>query len=314
MSVLCFSIPTPIQKGCCSVRTPVFTGTCTALVTPFDQNGNINYEAFGRLIDAQIAAGVDAVCVCGTTGESATMSIREHIAAVEYCVKRVDRRVKVIAGTGSNDTSAAVYLTQHAQDSGADAALLVSPYYNKASQTGLIKHYEYIAERTELPMILYNVPSRTGVSFTAETYEALSANPRINGIKEASGNFSLLAHTRFLCGDDFYIWSGNDDQVVPMMSLGAQGVISVAANIAPEVMVKMSHLCLDGSFDEASRLQIQYMDLIDALFCEVNPIPVKAAMNLMGMEAGPLRLPLCDISEKNLALLRASMERMGLLK
>ena len=314
MSVLCFSIPTPIQKGCCSVRTPVFTGTCTALVTPFDQNGNINYEAFGRLIDAQIAAGVDAVCVCGTTGESATMSIREHIAAVEYCVKRVDRRVKVIAGTGSNDTSAAVYLTQHAQDSGADAALLVSPYYNKASQTGLIKHYEYIAERTELPMILYNVPSRTGVSFTAETYEALSANPRINGIKEASGNFSLLAHTRFLCGDDFYIWSGNDDQVVPMMSLGAQGVISVAANIAPEVMVKMSHLCLDGSFDEASRLQIQYMDLIDALFCEINPIPVKAAMNLMGMEAGPLRLPLCDISEKNLALLRASMERMGLLK
>ena len=314
MSVLCFSIPTPIQKECCSVRTPVFTGTCTALVTPFDQNGNINYEAFGRLIDAQIAAGVDAVCVCGTTGESATMSIREHIAAVEYCVKRVDRRVKVIAGTGSNDTSAAVYLTQHAQDSGADAALLVSPYYNKASQTGLIKHYEYIAERTELPMILYNVPSRTGVSFTAETYEALSANPRINGIKEASGNFSLLAHTRFLCGDDFYIWSGNDDQVVPMMSLGAQGVISVAANIAPEVMVKMSHLCLDGSFDEASRLQIQYMDLIDALFCEVNPIPVKAAMNLMGMEAGPLRLPLCDISEKNLALLRASMERMGLLK
>ena len=314
MSVLCFSIPTPIQKGCCSVRTPVFTGTCTALVTPFDQNGNINYEAFGRLIDAQIAAGVDAVCVCGTTGESATMSIREHIAAVEYCVKRVDRRVKVIAGTGSNDTSAAVYLTQHAQDSGADAALLVSPYYNKASQTGLIKHYEYIAERTELPMILYNVPSRTGVSFTAETYEALSANPRINGIKEASGNFSLLAHTRFLCGDDFYIWSGNDDQVVPMMSLGAQGVISVAANIAPEVMVKMSHLCLDGSFDEASRLQIQYMDLIDALFCEVNPSPVKAAMNLMGMEAGPLRLPLCDISEKNLALLRASMERMGLLK
>ena len=296
------------------MRTPVFTGTCTALVTPFDQNGNINYEAFGRLIDAQIAAGVDAVCVCGTTGESATMSIREHIAAVEYCVKRVDRRVKVIAGTGSNDTSAAVYLTQHAQDSGADAALLVSPYYNKASQTGLIKHYEYIAERTELPMILYNVPSRTGVSFTAETYEALSANPRINGIKEASGNFSLLAHTRFLCGDDFYIWSGNDDQVVPMMSLGAQGVISVAANIAPEVMVKMSHLCLDGSFDEASRLQIQYMDLIDALFCEVNPIPVKAAMNLMGMEAGPLRLPLCDISEKNLALLRASMERMGLLK
>ena len=273
------------------MRTPVFTGSCPALATPFDQNGNINYDAFGKLIDAQIAAGVDAVCVCGTTGESATMSIREHIAAVEFCVKRVDHRVKVIAGTGSNDTSAAVYLSQHAQDSGADACLLVTPYYNKASQTGLIKHYEYIAERIELPMILYNVPSRTGVSFTAESYKVLAQNPKINGVKEASGNFSLLAHTRFLCPDDFYIWSGNDDQVVPMMSLGAKGVISVASNIIPEVMVKMSHLCLEGQFEDASKLQIAYMDLIDALFIEVNPIPIKAAMNLMGMEAGSLRLP-----------------------
>ena len=296
------------------MRTPVFTGTCPALVTPFDQNGNINYDAFGRLIDAQIAAGVDAVCVCGTTGESATMSIREHIAAVEYCVKRVDHRVKVIAGTGSNDTSAAVYLTQHAQDSGADAALLVTPYYNKASQTGLVKHYEYIAERTELPLILYNVPSRTGVSFTAETYKILSANPKINGVKEASGNFSLLAHTRHICPDDFYVWSGNDDQVVPMMALGAKGVISVVSNIAPELMVKMSHLCLENDFEAASKLQIEYMDLIDALFCEVNPIPVKEALNMMGMEAGPVRLPLCEMAEKNKAVLKAAMERAGLLK
>jgi 4-hydroxy-tetrahydrodipicolinate synthase len=296
------------------MRTPVFTGSCPALATPFDQNGNINYDAFGKLIDAQIAAGVDAVCVCGTTGESATMSIREHIAAVDFCVKRVNHRVKVIAGSGSNDTSAAVYLTQHAQDSGADAALLVTPYYNKATQTGLIKHYEYIADRTELPIILYNVPSRTGVSFTADTYKVLSENPKINGVKEASGNFSLLAHTRFLCGDDFYIWSGNDDQVVPMMSLGAKGVISVVSNIAPEVMVKMSHLCLEGNFEQAAKLQVQYMDLIDALFCEVNPIPVKAAMNMMGMEAGPLRLPLCEMTEKNQAVLRSAMERMGLLK
>lgn len=296
------------------MRTPVFTGACTALITPFDQNGSINYDSFGRLIDAQIAAGIDAVCVCGTTGESATMSIREHIAAVEFCVKRVNHQVKVIAGAGSNDTSAAVYLSQHAQDSGADALLHVTPYYNKASQIGLIKHYEYIAERTELPIILYNVPGRTGVSFTAETYRVLSENPKINGVKEASGNFSLLAHTRCLCPDDFYIWSGNDDQVVPMMSLGAKGVVSVASNIVPEVMVKMSHLCLENNFVSASDLQIQYMDLIDALFCEVNPIPIKAAMNILGMEAGPLRLPLCDISEKNLAVLRASMERMNLLK
>ena len=296
------------------MRTPVFTGACPALVTPFDEHGAINYDAFGRLIDAQIEAGVDAVCVCGTTGESATMSIREHIAAVAFCVKRVDHRVKVIAGAGSNDTSAAVYLSQHAQDSGADALLHVTPYYNKCSQTGLIKHYEYIADRVELPVIMYNVPSRTGVSFAASTYQQLAQHPRINGVKEASGNFSLLAHTRCLCPDDFYIWSGNDDQVVPMMALGAKGVISVASNIVPKVMVNMSHLCLDNDFAAASQLQIQYMDLIDALFTEVNPIPIKAAMNLLGMEAGPLRLPLCDISEKNLEVLRRAMGRAGLLR
>ena len=295
------------------MRTPVFTGSCPALVTPFDQNGNIDYDAFGRQIDYQLAAGVDAVCVCGTTGESATMSIREHIAAVDYCVKRVDHKVKVIAGAGSNDTSAAVYLSLHAQDSGADALLHVTPYYNKCSQTGLIKHYEYIADRVELPVIMYNVPSRTGVSFAASTYQHLAQHPRINGVKEASGNFSLLAHTRYLCPDDFYIWSGNDDQVVPMMALGAKGVISVASNIIPDVMLRMSHLCLDNDFQAASELQIQYMDLIDALFCEVNPIPVKAAMNLMGMEAGILRLPLCDMSDANRNTLKASMERMGLL-
>ena len=296
------------------MRTPVFTGSCPALVTPFDQNGYIDYGAFGRQIDYQLAAGVDAVCVCGTTGESATMSIREHIAAVDYCVKRVDHKVKVIAGAGSNDTSAAVYLSLHAQDSGADALLHVTPYYNKCSQTGLIKHYEYIADRVELPVIMYNVPSRTGVSFAASTYQHLAQHPRINGVKEASGNFSLLAHTRFLCPEDFYVWSGNDDQVVPMMSLGAKGVISVASNIIPDVMLRMSHLCLDNDFQAACELQIQYMDLIDALFCEVNPIPVKAAMNLMGLEAGILRLPLCEMSDGNLATLKASMERMGLLK
>ena len=295
------------------MRTPVFTGSCPALATPFDQNGIINYDAFGRLIDAQIEAGVDALCVCGTTGECSTISLREHIAAVEYCVKRVNHRVKVIAGAGSNDTTAAVYLSQHAEDSGADALLHVTPYYNKTSQSGLIRHYEYIAERTELPIILYNVPGRTGVSFTAETYQVLAQNPKINGVKEASGNFSLLAHTRFLCPDDFYIWSGNDDQVVPMMAMGAKGVISVASNIIPEVMRRMTHLCLDNDLAAASQLQIQYMDLIDALFCEVNPIPIKTAMNLMGMDVGPLRLPLCEMTPANLARLRASMERMGLI-
>ncbi|MGN1003843.1 MAG: 4-hydroxy-tetrahydrodipicolinate synthase [Oscillospiraceae bacterium] len=296
------------------MREPVFTGACTAIVTPFDANGAVNYDAFGKLIDLQIAAGVDAICVCGTTGETSTLSIREHIAVVEYCVKRVNHRVKVVAGAGSNDTSAAVYLSQHAQDSGADALLLVTPYYNKATQTGLIKHYEYIADRVELPIILYNVPSRTGVSFTAETYKTLSENPKFNGVKEASGNFSLLAHTRYLCGDDFYIWSGNDDQVVPMMSLGAKGVISVVCNIMPELMVDMSHACLEGDFEKAGKLQIEYMDFIDSLFIEVNPIPIKCAMNLVGMEAGPLRLPLCDMAPKNMEVMKAAMKRVGLLK
>lgn len=295
------------------MREPVFTGTCTAIVTPFDQNGAVNFDAFGRLIDEQIAAGIDAICVCGTTGESATMSIREHIATVEFCVKRVDHRVKVVAGAGSNDTSAAVYLSQHAQDSGADALLHVTPYYNKASQTGLIKHYEYIADRVDLPIILYNVPGRTGVSFTSETYKILAENPKINGVKEASGNFSLLAHTRSICPEDFHIWSGNDDQVVPMMSLGAKGVISVASNIVPEVMVKMSHLCLEDRFQEASKLQLDYMALIDALFVEVNPIPIKTALDLLGKEAGPLRLPLCDMSPAHLDVLKVAMSRCGLL-
>lgn len=296
------------------MREPVFTGACPAIVTPFDETGAVNYDAFGRLIDQQIAAGVDAICVCGTTGETSTLSIREHIAVVEYCVKRVDHRVKVIAGAGSNDTSAAVYLSQHAQDSGADALLLVTPYYNKASQTGLLKHYEYIADRVELPIILYNVPSRTGVSFTAETYKTLSENPKFNGVKEASGNFSLLAHTRYLCGDDFYIWSGNDDQVVPMMSLGAKGVISVVCNIMPKLMVDMSHACLEGDFAKAAKLQIENMDFIDSLFIEVNPIPIKCAMNLVGLEAGPLRLPLCDMAPKNMEIMKAAMKRVGLLK
>lgn len=295
------------------MREPVFTGACPAIVTPFDANGAVNYDVFGKLIDQQIAAGVDAICVAGTTGETSTLSIREHIAVVEYCVKRVNHRVKVIAGAGSNDTSAAVYLSQHAQDSGADALLLVTPYYNKASQNGLLKHYEYIADRVELPIILYNVPSRTGVSFTAETYKTLSENPKFNGVKEASGNFSLLAHTRYLCGDDFYIWSGNDDQVVPMMSLGAKGVISVVCNVMPELMVNMSHACLDGDFEAAGKMQIDYMDFIDSLFIEVNPIPIKCAMNLLGMEAGPLRLPLCEMSPANMEIMKTAMKRVGLL-
>ena len=295
------------------MKQPVFTGACPAIVTPFDENGAVNYDAFGILIDQQIEAGVDAICVAGTTGETSTLSTREHISIVQYCVKRVKKRVKVIAGAGSNDTSSAVYLCRYAQDSGADALLLVTPYYNKTSQTGLIKHYEFIADRVDLPIILYNVPPRTGVSFSAESYKILSENPKINGVKEASGDFSLLAHTRCLCGNDFYIWSGNDDQVVPMMSLGAKGVISVVCNILPHLMIDMTHACLKGDFVTAERMQIEYLDLIDSMFLEVNPIPIKCAMNLLGMNAGTLRLPLCEMSVNNQTIMRKAMTRVGLL-
>ncbi len=295
------------------MKEAVFTGACPAIVTPFTKDGGIDFPVLGKLIDQQISAGVSAICVCGTTGEATTMSLREHIATVEYAVSEVAGRVKVIAGAGSNDTSAAVYLSQHAKDTGADALLSVTPYYNKASQKGLISHYETIADAVDLPMILYNVPSRTGVSFTAETYQHLSRHPRINGVKEASGDFSLLAHTRYLCGEDFYVWSGNDDQVVPMMALGAKGVISVACNILPKVMVEMTELCLKNDCEAASKLQLEYMDLIDALFIEVNPIPIKTAMNLLGMDVGVLRLPLCDMEEENLARLQQALQQKKLL-
>ncbi len=296
------------------MREPVFTGACTAIVTPFDQSGAIDYGCFGRLIDQQLDHGVDAICVCGTTGESATLSIREHIAAVAFCVKRVNHRVKVIAGAGSNDTSAALYLSQHAQDSGADALLLVTPYYNKASQTGLIQHYTYIADRVELPILLYNVPSRTGVSFTAETYQLLSQHPNINGVKEASGNFSLLSHTRALCGDDFHIWSGNDDQVVPLLSLGGKGVISVVSNVKPELVHNCCKAWFDGDTAKARALQLEMLPLCDALFCEVNPIPVKYAMNLLGWEAGECRLPLVEPSDAHKEQIEQALQAVGVIK
>lgn len=294
------------------MREPVFTGACVAIVTPFTDDNKVDFDQFGQLIEMQIAAGTDAICVCGTTGESATQSLEEHMETVEYCIKKVAGRVKVIAGAGSNDTAAALMLAQHAEAAGADGLLMVTPYYNKATQTGLIKHYTYVADRVHTPIILYNVPSRTGCSFTAATYQQLAKHPNICGVKEASGNFGLITETRKLCGDDFYIWSGNDDQVVPMMSLGAKGVISVVSNILPEVMVQMSHLCLEGKFEEAAKLQIDYIDLSNALFMEVNPIPVKAAMDMMGLCSGNLRLPLCEMTPEHHVALREVLTSYGI--
>ena len=294
------------------MRDPVFTGSSVAIITPFLPNGGIDFKKLGELIDFHAKSGTDCITICGTTGESSTQSLEEHIDAVDFCVKHTAGRMKVIAGTRSNDTNAALFLSQHAKESGADAILLVTPYYNKASQTGLIKHYTYIADRVDLPMILYNVPSRTGMSIAAETYQELAKHPNINGVKEASGNLNLIASIRALCGDDFYIWSGNDDQIVPLMSMGGKGVISVVANILPELTVKISHLCLEGKFEDAARLQIDYIQFINALFIEVNPIPIKAAMNLAGFDVGECRLPLCEMTAKNLEVLKKAMVDVGI--
>ena len=242
------------------MKTPVFTGTCTALITPFLPSGAIDYETFARQIDRQLESGVDALCVCGTTGESATLTTEEHVKLVDYCVAHVAGQCKVLAGSGSNSTETALYLCQHAQESGADALLLVTPYYNKTTQSGLVHHYEYLADQTDLPIILYNVPSRTGLSFTAETYQILSQHPRINGIKEASGNFSLLVETMAYCGEELNIWSGNDDQTLPMLALGAKGLISVVSNLVPEPMAELTHSFFRGDWEEAKELIDRLLD------------------------------------------------------
>ncbi|MBQ9166679.1 MAG: 4-hydroxy-tetrahydrodipicolinate synthase [Oscillospiraceae bacterium] len=294
------------------MKKPIFTGSCVAIVTPF-HDGKVDYEKLGQLIEFQIENGTDAICICGTTGESSTQTLEEHKDVVSFAIKQVAGRCKVIAGSGSNDTQAALELSLSAEEAGADGLLIVTPYYNKATQKGLIAHYTYLADRVHTPIILYNVPGRTGVGFTAASYAALSKHPMINGIKEASGNFTLISQTKALCGDELNIWSGNDDQVVPLMAMGGKGVISVMANIQPAVVRDLSHLCLEGKFAEAAQLQADYQKLNDALFVEVNPIPVKTAMNLMGMDAGELRLPLCEMEEGNLAKLKSVLSEYGLM-
>ena len=264
------------------MKKPVFTGAAVAIITPFKSTGEVDYEEFGKIIDHQIAHGTDAIVVCGTTGEASALHDKEHREALAWCCEYVNHRVPVVAGTGSNDTAYAIELTKFAAECGADAGLSVTPYYNKTTQRGLIAHYTAIADCCDLPIVLYNVPSRTGVSFTADTLYELSKHPNINGLKAASGNFSLLAETMAKCGDNLNVWSGNDDQIVPMMSLGAKGVISVLSNVAPQETHDLTQLCLENRYPEAAQMQFKYHNLIDALFCEVNPIPVKKAMELLG--------------------------------
>ena len=292
----------------------VFTGAGVAIATPFDENYNIDYESFGKFIDFQVENKTDAIIVCGTSGEASTLSHEEHIAAIRYCVNRVNKRIPVIAGTGSNCTDTASYLTKQAQNAGADAALVVTPYYNKATQNGLIAHYTTIANEIKIPAILYNVPSRTGCAMAPATIASLVKNvDNIVGVKEASGDLSNVAKIMNLCDGNIELYSGNDDQVVPILSLGGLGVISVVSNVAPQFMHDMVTSYLEGDVKRAAKMQIDSIPLCNALFCEVNPIPVKAALNMMGKEVGTLRAPLTEMEPQNQEILRKAMADMNLL-
>ena len=290
----------------------IFTGSAVAIVTPFN-GGEVDLETFGRLLDFQMENGTDAIVVCGTTGEASTMSYQERTRTIAFCVDHVGGRVPVIAGSGSNSTENAITLSQDAERCGVDGLLVVTPYYNKATQNGLIRHYRTIADAVSLPVILYNVPSRTGVSITPETYAVLAQHPNIMGVKEASGNLGNIQKTRNLCPEDFYIWSGNDDETVSICALGGKGVISVLSNIAPRQVHDMCAAYFAGKTEESLRLQLKAVPLIEALFCEVNPIPVKEALNMMGKEAGPYRKPLVAMDPANKERLRREMEAYGLL-
>lgn len=294
------------------MKTPLFHGSCTAIITPWCENG-IDYDRFSRLIEHQFENGTAALLVCGTTGENATMSENEHNELVRFAVNASSGRMKIIAGVGSNDTEKALRFAQNAKAVGADGILMVTPYYNKTSQRGLISHFTYVADRVDLPMILYNVPGRTGMSIAPDTYEVLAGHPRINGVKEASGDLSLAAEIRSRCGDELNLWSGNDENTIPMMALGAHGVISVASNLVPGVMTKLCALCENGDYPAAVQLYSRYSDLFKALFMETNPIPVKAAMKLAGLDSGILRLPLIELSEEHLLILRRRMQDLGLI-
>lgn len=293
------------------MKQPIFTGSAAAIVTPFKENG-VDLDSLGKLLDFQLENGTDAIVVCGTTGEASTMTYQERAETIAFCVRHVGGRVPVIAGSGSNATENAVTLSREAERCGADALLVVTPYYNKATQAGLLRHYRTIADAVSLPIILYNVPSRTGVSITPETYAALAEHSNIVGVKEASGNLGNIQRTRALCPEDFTIWSGNDDETVPICALGGKGVISVVANILPAEMHRLTQLCLKNDFAAAGKLQVELKDFCDAMFCEVNPIPVKTALGLLGWRVGELRSPMCPPSPENLERIKAVLARYGL--
>ena len=295
------------------MKQPIFTGAGVAIITPFTTDNKVNYSALKTILEYQIEHGTDAIVICGTTGESATLSHEEHTEAIRFTAETVAHRIPVIAGTGSNDTAYALHLSNEAEKIGVDGLLMVTPYYNKASQEGLVRHYTYLADRVSTPIIIYNVPSRTGCNVQPETYAELSKHKMIYGAKEASGNISSIAKTVSLCEPDFSVYSGNDDQITAIMSLGGKGVISVLSNVAPQIAHDIAAAALDGDFETSRRLQIEYLELCNALFMDVNPIPVKQAMRMMGFDAGPLRMPLCDMSEANTEKLRMVIQKYKLI-
>ena len=295
------------------MKQTVFKGSGVAIITPMLADGSVNFPVLGTLLEQQIAAGTDAVIICGTTGEASALNDAEHLDVIEYACKTVAGRLPVIAGTGSNDTRHAIALSTEAKNRGADALLQVTPYYNKTSQAGLIRHFTAITDAVGLPVILYNVPSRTGMSIQPETYAELAKHPLIVATKEASGNFSAIAKTAALCGNDLAIYSGNDDQILPVLSLGGIGVISVLANVAPKETHDICRLYFEGKQAESLALQLRLFDLTEALFCDVNPIPVKEAMVMLGHDAGPCRMPLAPLSEANRERLKAALQKAGFL-
>lgn len=292
----------------------VFTGAGVALITPMHEDESVNYDKLAEVIEYQIANHTDSIIICGTTGEAATLSTEEHIEVIKFCVEQVKHRIPVIAGTGSNCTSSAIELSQEAQNVGADALLCVTPYYNKATQAGLVGHFKAVADSVKIPIILYNVPSRTGCNIKPETVAAICKEAsNVVGIKEASGDLSQVAMLMSIMDGRLDLYSGNDDQIVPIMSLGGKGVISVLSNVAPRQAHEIAADYLAGDVKSACRKQLEAIELIKALFCEVNPIPVKHAMNLMGMEVGPLRMPLSPMEPKNLETLKNAMKNYGIL-
>lgn len=294
------------------MKAKIFKGVATALITPMKADDSVNFEKLKFLVDEQIKCGVDALVICGTTGEKSTLRYDEHLQVIKTACDAAEKRVPIIAGTGSNDTVYSVELCNDAQKMGADAFLMVTPYYNKTSQAGLVAHYNYIADRVNKPIILYNIPSRTGVSIKPETYKELSKHPNIVATKEASGDLSLVAKTKYLCGDDLDIYSGNDDQTVAMMSLGGIGVISVLSNIMPNMMHKICECYFSGDIQTARELQIKHIGLIEALFSDVNPVPIKEAMNILGYGVGNCRLPLYRMSKENIENLVKKLKECGL--